>query len=481
MRVHLRTVSANGHSQAVSMWAWPVATIRWAPERAGTASTVGQGGTGGGRRAVAPARRSGDDVERPRDGGADAGPAGVGEGERAHDAVEDVEVVDERLGVGVDDDQLGPVEPVQRLVPGGVRRAQRRRAELRDQRVRRRLDDELDGPRLAGHRHGLAAGVDALHRPTLGVADETLALEAGRVEPEAEVEQGLDAAARPGGRDRAGEAEPRRRPTVGPSADRRRTGRGRRATVRPPPSSARRSGWTSGSTRSATSRVMRSSTSSRSSCIASFWRPGTSRRAHSRLPGRVEMLCPWPPPPPPTTTTTTTTTTSSIAACSSTCPRCSPDARCCPSWPVPAPWPSSPPVERARAGPARRRRRRRRHDRDHRCCRRDRDRGRPLLTDPRGDRRAVPGRRLQRPGHPRRERRGPSRHHGQLRFVDERGRGRAADHRADDHRQRRRLRAARRRRRVPVALRPGRQLLDVLGAGRELPARRAGDRRRRHG
>ena len=46
---------------------------------------------------------------------------------------------------------------------------------------------------------------------------------------------------------------------------------------------------------------------------------------------------------------------------------------------------------------------------------------------------------------------------------------------------RRRLRAARRRRRVPVALRPRRQLLDVLGARRELPARRAGDRRRRTG
>ena len=69
----------------------------------------------------------------------------------------------------------------------------------------------------------------------------------------------------------------------------------------------------------------------------------------------------------------------------------------------------------------------------------------------------------------------------ELRLVDDRGRGRAADHRADGPRHGRRLRAARRRRRVPVALRPRRQLLDVHGARRELPARRAGDRRRRHG
>ena len=48
---------------------------------------------------------------------------------------------------------------------------------------------------------------------------------------------------------------------------------------------------------------------------------------------------------------------------------------------------------------------------------------------------------------------------------------------------RRRLRAARRRRRLRLALRPRRQLLDVLRRRRrrELPARRAGDRRRRAG
>ena len=53
--------------------------------------------------------------------------------------------------------------------------------------------------------------------------------------------------------------------------------------------SGRRCGWTSGSTRSASSRVIRSSTSSRSSCIGPFWRPGgvtgSSQPAPSSRPG----------------------------------------------------------------------------------------------------------------------------------------------------------------------------------------------------
>ena len=43
------------------------------------------------------------------------------ERQRPHHAVEHVEVVDQRLGVGVDEDELGPVEPVQQLVTGGRR------------------------------------------------------------------------------------------------------------------------------------------------------------------------------------------------------------------------------------------------------------------------------------------------------------------------------------------------------------------------
>jgi hypothetical protein len=51
--------------------------------------------------------------------------------------------------------------------------------------------------------------VDALHRATLGIANESLALEAGRVGPEPEVDHGLDAAPRPAGRHHPGEPEPR--------------------------------------------------------------------------------------------------------------------------------------------------------------------------------------------------------------------------------------------------------------------------------
>ena len=177
----------------------------------------GQRGPGRDRCVVAPAGRSGDEVEGPGDGGADAGPAGIGEGQRAHHAVEHVEVVDEGLGVGVDDDELGPVEPVQRPVAGGERRAHRRRRELRQHRVGRRFHHELDRARPVSDRHGLAAGVDALHRTTLGVAHEALALEARRVEAEAEVEQRLDTSTRPRRRDVTAEAERRRPPRRAPA------------------------------------------------------------------------------------------------------------------------------------------------------------------------------------------------------------------------------------------------------------------------
>ncbi len=217
VRVHLRTVSPIGHSHAVSMWAWPVATTRWAPERAGSAE---RGGDRGARRrdgVVAPARRGGQQVQGAADGDADAGAPRVVEGERAHRAVEDIEVVQQRLGGGVDDDELGPLQPVQRVGTGGRRRPERRRAELRQQRVRRGLDDELDRSGLSGHRHGLAPGVDALHGSALGVAHEALALEARGIGPEAEVEERLDPPARPRRRHLAGEAEPRRAPRRSPA------------------------------------------------------------------------------------------------------------------------------------------------------------------------------------------------------------------------------------------------------------------------
>ena len=132
VRSHLRRVSRIGHNQAVSMWAWPVAMIRWALDRAGSASA--------GSIAWRAAATSGTSVEGAFDVAQQSPPAWVVERERAHQPVEDVEVVHQRLGLGVDDDQLGAPEPVQRLLAGRGRRPERRRTELRERRVRGRLD-----------------------------------------------------------------------------------------------------------------------------------------------------------------------------------------------------------------------------------------------------------------------------------------------------------------------------------------------------
>ena len=98
------------------------------------------------------------------------------------------------------------------------------------------------------------------------------------------------------------------------------------------------------------------------------------------------------------------------------------------------------------------------------------------------DRRPVPGRRLQRPGRARRVRHRTFRpdhehRHGHRR----RGRPAEGDDERDRHGQRRRRHD--RRRRVPLARRRAGPLLDVLGRhhGGDLPARRPGGGRRRHG
>ena len=99
------------------------------------------------------------------------------------------------------------------------------------------------------------------------------------------------------------------------------------------------------------------------------------------------------------------------------------------------------------------------------CARAGRDRG------------SVPGRRVERPEHPGRERCRAQRHPLELRVVDDCCRGRPACDPADGPG--RRMRSAGGRGGLPLALRPGRQLLDVLGGGsrRELPAWRPGGRR----
>ena len=69
-------------------------------------------------------------------------PARVVEPQGAHHAVEHLEVVGERFGVGVDDDELGPAEPVDRRLAGGVERALRRRPELGERRVGGRFEQQ---------------------------------------------------------------------------------------------------------------------------------------------------------------------------------------------------------------------------------------------------------------------------------------------------------------------------------------------------
>ena len=108
-----------------------------------------------------------------------------------------------------------------------------------------------------------------------------------------------------------------------------------------------------------------------------------------------------------------------------------------------------------------------------------RDRGQ-LCARARGDRRAVPGRRLQRPERPRRERRRAQRHPLELRLVDDRRRGRPAHDPAD-------VQDARTTARRWPAPRSTSGTATATAAtrctrrrdGRELPARRAGGRRRR--
>ena len=103
--------------------------------------------------------------------------------------------------------------------------------------------------------------------------------------------------------------------------------------------------------------------------------------------------------------------------------------------------------------------------------------------DPRGDRRPVPGRRHERARRPHRERRRAQRHHHVVRRVLGHGRRGAADDPAPDPGRGQRLRAARGRRGLHLALRPRGPLLALLPGrrGPELPARRPGGGRRRDG
>ena len=84
VRTHLRTVSRVGHSHAVSMWAWPVATTRCVPAPAGRSAARRRGGDA--RRRAAPRRRRRRAHRRARAGcarGAGRAPGGCASPRRA--------------------------------------------------------------------------------------------------------------------------------------------------------------------------------------------------------------------------------------------------------------------------------------------------------------------------------------------------------------------------------------------------------------
>ena len=148
---------------------------------------------------------AGEQAQQPR-------PTSIGDGQRAHHRVEDVEVVQQGLRLLVDDDEVGAGELVQRGLACGGRRTERRRPELRERRVRGCLDDDLHRARPSGDRHGGAPRVDALDWLSVRPTNEALALESGGVGDEAEVDDRLDTAPSPLGRHVAPAAEPRRAP-----------------------------------------------------------------------------------------------------------------------------------------------------------------------------------------------------------------------------------------------------------------------------
>ena len=238
------------------MCAWPMATARC---RTGVAEVLGHrrrdaplgaAATSGSRSSVRSRARS--SLTR----------RGSSSRMRAHHAVEHLEVVGERFGLRVDDDELGLTEAVDRRVAGGVERAERRRRNCGNDRVRRRLEEQRD---VAGRRHrarsSCGAGgcpAAAVQRAVVGDVDDAgprtgsrrrSGGSRGRSRPRP--------ACRPTRRDRDPSAgttsSPTARPTSYPASNGSRWSRSGPASM----VSGRRSGWTSGRTRSHSSRWMR--------------------------------------------------------------------------------------------------------------------------------------------------------------------------------------------------------------------------------
>ena len=219
VRTHLRTVSRIGHSQAVSMWAWPVATTRCVPAPAGRAPARRRGG-GARRRVGAPAatassapREHAPDAER----GAGRAPGGCASPRRAR--------------------RSRRAAPRRRGRPAPRRRGRRTYCGSSPAVASEPSgdgwncgNDGLDAaststrerPRDRVHGHGLAARVEAVHGVAVGVADQALPAEPGPRPTPSEVEHRLDAVppaargVRPVLGHGAREAEPRRVPGLAP-------------------------------------------------------------------------------------------------------------------------------------------------------------------------------------------------------------------------------------------------------------------------
>jgi hypothetical protein len=193
VRATLRIVSRTGHSQAESMCAWPTAEISWALCSAGLASTSARA-----------ARLQVEGVERVVEGLQDPHAARSG-GQLGLQLEQDLEVEREVVHLGLEDREVHAPGRVKGARGRGGRVALLGRQEgvvVEQHGVRRRLQEQLD-PFAAGRgvSHGdvLVARVDRLHGAAVRPVDQRLALEAGHVDVEAEVHDGLDGLAGPFG------------------------------------------------------------------------------------------------------------------------------------------------------------------------------------------------------------------------------------------------------------------------------------------
>ena len=208
VRMHLRTVSRIGHNQAVSMWAWPLATMRWPDDGAGACSAGASTARALAMSGYASSARANVRSSRGRRGSSRASVA--------HQPVEHLDVVRQRFCLAVDHRQVGATKAVERMLAGRLRRAQLGRNELRERRIRCRFEVDRQGPWRGVNGISHPARVDALHGPASIVDHQCLALEAGRVGPEPGIDDRLDSLPGPLVRHRAAEHEPGRSPRRSP-------------------------------------------------------------------------------------------------------------------------------------------------------------------------------------------------------------------------------------------------------------------------